>query len=466
LTNYDSFLTSFLTSTLHTKNKQLLNRAKKIMHFLLNNKKYQSYLAEIAKYLNEPKQTVSYVLNKMIRANIIVYNPQIQYPKMFLLNEDVRKSLNEILGGVTNSHFSHSDALKLRNEKSKKVYRAHRHLTILKHNLTSQRFQYLLKRGLKRGKVTHNNSRIIFRHIFDNYDFTIVFTRKKLLIYSPVIFGELQEYSQLRSQISLKVGEFISFLKKEYLIELEYLDEKHFADKYEIGCQDSFNEYVAQELKKAGYEKIDYPDWSMDASPGDPEIDLIQGWKNNSNRPGIGPELYNDLLYYPQEAREQFDNLKQGLTGFFETNIEHSSLLTTKVNSIIEVQREHTKQLKEVTNNLGQITNVLSNLVNISNTVNQNMQSIPVNIATIDDIESLRADIQHMKTTEESNPILELLEKRGMLSHSEIAKILGIKKSAVTYHMQKLKGQGLIDIEKVKTGMRGRPQNYYRLKGD
>jgi len=437
LKHYDPFLTSFLTSLLKMKSSSSLQKAIEVISHLLDAPGNTSYTSRIAAENGRDRREYFYIVKKLKKLGIIHEAGVRSSSKLLKLNESVKKEIKKILEGVKTYSSSNSPVVSRDSSVSKypDSYRAHRHVSYFVHNLSDFRFKQL------RGKWTHNHSRVTITEFFDNDYFDIVFTRHKCIIYSPVVFGSLHEYSKLRSIISIRVGKLVSYLERKYIVELQPEEEKLFFDKYEIACQDPLNKYAAEMMKEQGYDTVTYPDWQMDASLGDPEIDLNQGWFQVS-REGYGPELYDRMLHLP----ETFNT-------FYQEYKDTTAVLLQKIETI----PQQTSPVQE--KSWEKLLMVLENLVTYT------MEKL----ATKEDVETIREDINKysrriVRTGSIQDRILEQLEQADYTAY-ELVDILNLDYSVVFYHLKKLLQKNKIISHKDENQIgRGRKKLIYKLR--
>jgi len=393
------FLTSFLTSTLKLKKQSITEKCANIILFLLEQKGEQSFQSKIARELGMDRRELSYAFNKMLSAGILQVRKDIPYPKIIKLNADVKKQLNKMLEGIPKSPSSKSDVLKQPSELSEN-HRGHRHVSRFYHNLSNFRFKQL------KGKRLKNNT-VIITEEFDGDFFDILVSEKKLVIYSPYKFGN--DYFKLDDELGIDLGKKVAFLERKYHMRLELID----TDKYEIAVKDGFHKWLAKNFQQEGIKTFTHPDWSYDASLGDPEIEHNHQWFQ-VYRKGEGTALYTELLYFPRT----FQKFEQ-------------------------------QQIK----NWSSITQILENLVTFT------MERL----ATVEDIESIREGINSLIPAETniSSTIKSLLSE-GEKSLLELASAMQVSKPAILYHIKTIEHE-LILISRKKKG-RGRPERIYKLK--
>ena len=393
-------LTSFLTTTMNLQKDSIIEKCSNIILFLLEEKGEQSFQSKIATKLGMDRREISYALDKMLKAGILQVRQDIRYPKIIKINPDVKKQLNKMIEGVPKSPSPQPEPSELETELSKN-HRGHRHVTRCFHNLSNFRFKQL------RGKWLKNNT-VIITEEFDDDFFDILFSSSKCVIYSPYKFGD--DYLRLADEISIDVGKKIAFLERKYHMKLELID----TDKYEIAVKDDFNNWFAKEMQQEGLKTYTHPDWSFDASLGDPEIEHNQQWFQ-VHRKGEGVLLYTELLHFPRTFKKFEQQLLQSWAS---------------------------------------LSNILENISTYQ------MEKL----ATVDDIESLREDITQLipaKTTitDQIEQLLLMEEPKSLL---ELAFALSMSKSGILHHTNKIKHKLILGKRK-KEG-RGRPERTFKLK--
>lgn len=439
------FLTTFLTTTLNTRISSFLESCQELIIFLFGARGHESYAKQICDHYNRPHKHYAYVVNKLEKAGLIHVLPKKSNYVPIILNNSLVKVLNKILGGVTNRRLftPHHPKQDFSLSEDGVPLREHRIMLILEHNLSNRRFQRF------RGKWSHHHSRCtsdeFSDNISDNSRYVVQWFKDKCLVFPPAEFG-VDNFRMFMDKVSFKIARFVCSLEKKYRCNFEHLhtvklDRSHSV-KCEIESQDPLSLRIADLLKNQGYSQEEYTDWKMNAKYDG--IEYIQGYKNRlTGREGNGPELFNNLLYFP----EQFKIFEQQY-------ISSNQLLIQKVEDLETKQESGDKEKLRTWN---QLTNVLENL----------SMHITENMATRNDVESIREDLSRMITPRGAKcaQVQEILEA-GPITLTDLARAMNLTKPAVLRYVSPLLRDGIIESADISSGKRGRPQKVYTIKRD
>lgn len=464
------FLTTFLTTTLNTRSSSFLKSCQELILFLFNARGNEGYAKQICDHYNHPHKHYAYVVNKLEKAGLILVLPQKSNYVPIILNASLVNVLNKILGGVANQRLftPHSPQQDFPLSENGFPVREHRIMLILEHNLSSRRFLKL------RGKWSHHHSRCtsdeFSDNLSDNSRYVVQWFKDKCLVFPPAEFG-VDNFRMFMDKVSFKIARFAVSLEKKYRCNLELLhivklDRSH-SIKYEIESQDPLSLRIAELLKNQGYSQHEHTDWKMnDKYDG---IEYIQGYKNRSTgREGNGPELFNNLLYFP----ERFQQFEQQYISGNQQLIQKVENLETKQDL---GDKEKLRTWNQLTTAMQQSTTVLEKV----GTVLENLSIHTFeNLATKTDVESVRENVQSANKVvlRQLSKILishgircdQVQEKllAGPMTLTSLARAMNLTKSAVLRYTSRLLKAGIIESDDMPSGKRGRPQKIYKLQED
>lgn len=413
-------LTDFLTSTLLITDKRILEKAQEIVLYLLESPRNEGYAKKIADHYGRDRREYSHILNKLQKFGIVSFHAVRSSLKVIKLNSNVKNHVKKIVGSALNSHSHQPQPVESGSKVSKSEHRGHRILGIFFHNLSSFRVKEIMNRGKK-----HKNNTATITEAFSGQWIDFQISEKKICVYHPTIFGH--DFVKLKDEIRIQLGKFAYYLEERYHMRLELAEVVPI--KYEVAMKDDFHVWLANKLYDEGHRQVVYPDWSMDASLGEPEVELNHHWLQ-AGEYGEGDVKYQMLLDMPTKFENQYQQVTDGLVEV----VKH-----------MQLQNEKSQTLNFLLDDIADY--------------------ITSKLATRDDIESLRGDVAMMRidTSDISDELIQLLahQEKSLL---ELAFAMSMSKSGVLYRLKQIEHK-IVVIHR-RTGQKGRPTKYYKLKGE
>lgn len=443
-----------LTFTFKTTSKSRQQLYSEIISYLT--KHHSSYNSQIAQHYNRSRQSVHVALTKLHEYKIIEKSGERTSCVSYRLNQDVKNYVKKItqskentnvkksVGSVSNSSSSSPfassgspDAVPSMSKttiNNSLVYRLHRHTAY---------FSYVQKSSLLMSKSKLKNNRYLESIHLLSGDYDVEYTKNFVIIRGPVRLGTLNEFDLLKQRLILDIAEVRTVISRRHNIKIDL--EKLLTEtgnKFEIACQDSFNKWFAQPFIDRNI-TVHETDFSIDASIGKAEVDLIEHWDM-----GEGIRKYQAMLDLSDNLLPQIDNLTEISTG-------------TSQNLLLmhETQQEYNAGNEKV---LTKIVDRLEDVGLILQDIRKEQEFF---------FESLRAEIQQsrvMTVTSESKieQIKALLEEKEY-SQLEMALKMGYThQSAISKEITEMMIRGDFTRRKVKGEGRGRPTYYYKLQED
>lgn len=457
-----------LTFTFKTSSKSLQQKFYEIIFFLTE--KPESYAKQISDYYNRDRREYLYSLRKLVDLGIIEKVGERSSCVSYSLNQDVKKHVKKItqdkentnvkksLGGVsssTNSSVSGSsgspDDVKQmsKNEiNNSLVYRYHRHTAYC---------SYVQKSALLMSKSKFKNNRYQESIHLLSGDYDVEYTKNFVTIRGPVRLGTLNEFELLKQRFILELAKVGIVIERRHNITFnleEVLTDTQ--NKFEIACQDPFHKWFVQPFIDKNI-TVHEQDFSIDASLGDAEVDLIENWSM-----GEGVRKYQSLL-------DLSDNLLPIVDSLSQISIETRQTLSLMHEGQQEYNDGNEKVLTKLVDRLDDVGLILKDIYKERKDMALIIQDMRKEQEFF--FESLRAEIQQsrvMTVTSESK-ILQIkshLEQKEY-SQLELALEMGYThQSGISKEIKELMIRGHLARRKVKGVGRGRPTYYYKLGGD
>lgn len=456
-------LTTFLTSILGRRRTSFLEKSREVILYLLDARGNEGYPSQIAAHYGHGRKRYQDIIQPLKKAGFIKVLPKISNYSPILLNDNVRVILNKMVGGLAKSANLPSPALKGQTNLSEfslpnSDVRDHRILSIYLHNLSFRRFQKL------KGTWSHHNSRCVTYeksdNISDNKLYTVQWYKDKLMVFSPVEFGSIEEFSKVRSKVDQQLGALSQVIARRYRIEIEFENSvnlvKAHATKCEIESKDPLSKAAVRLFKAEGHSYIEFPDfkWCEDYEG----LEYIQGYKSGG-REGYGPALFNHLLHLPETVHEYHQDYKNGQAQIlvqidrFEEKFEQQRALDLEIeNRNIQRSEATVSALQDISVNVSSQNMLIENLI----------VYLKENVASKDDVERIVEQLQYVNPGKSSRTqeVIELLEG-GPKTLQQLAVAMNITKPGVIYYLKQLNVDG---SEFIKQPGRGRPTKVWRLK--
>ena len=445
-----------MTFTFKTTSKSRQQIYFEILSFLAENP--SGYNSQIANYFNRSRQTVHVAIKKLLGYKIIKITGRRSSGVYYKLVEDVKKHIKKIKeedvkklgGGVSDSPSSpvsaRSDAstdVKMMSKKElnkSDVYRLHRHAAYCRYVKGTQ--PKLSKSRYK------NQERYLTSLSLLGGEWDVEFTKNYTIIRGPHFLGTLGEFELTEKRFLMELGKVVEIIHRRYPIELD-LEKvaKESNNKFEIACQDPFHKWFAKQYVDKN-QTVHERDFSIDASEGEPEVDLIQGYDGAE-----GIRKYKASLDLSDRMLPAMEKLSKNLVQI-QAQVEEKESITFNA-------------LEQMSHNLLEATYALKDL---REEINLSMESLRAEIhqKTLkyeagEEFEQKRIVTLRAGEERQVEQILALLQE-GEKTQKELAQQMGYTSTAaISVAIQYLDKNKLVHVETVETGKRGRPAKRYKL---
>ena len=304
---------------------------------------------------------------------------------------------------------------------------------------------------------------------FEDSQYEVKMYKKTIVVYGPTFSTKKPEDRGYRYLATEKVGRFIQWFVGKRLnvgklkVRVEPAKPPNFHEPNRI---DPFQE-IANKCYEEGLLPVYGQDYTIDASKEMPEFEGVQGYiQQGFTKPGIGPDLVDEVLYFPRIMMNHVVPRQTQLVGSIQKHLEEWKEEQESVNV------ELVKSLKLINSGLAETNDSLGKN-------NRSMENIAVfldNLATKEDLEIVKEHIQKLNYTLErqtekrflinlDTKCQKILNKlaEGSLTRTELALFLGVSDTAPLTQLRKLIAVRLVEEESILTGKRGRPAKRYKL---
>jgi len=450
----------FLTFTFKTSSKSLQQKFYEILSFLSENS--TGYASQISDYYQRDRREVIYALNKLVNSKIIKKIGTRTNCVLYALEDDVKKHIKKIKtdnvkkdvkklgGGVSNSPSSlvsvHSDGSTdvkkmSKNELNKSdVYRLHRHAAYC-------RYVKGVQPKLSKSRYK-NQERYLTSLSLPDGEWDVEFTKNYTIIRGPNFLGSLGEFELTEKRFLMELGKVVEIIQRRYPIELDLEKvEKESNNKFEIASQDSFNKWFATPYIENN-QTVHERDFSIDASLGEPEVDLIENYSG-----GEGVRKYKAMLNLSDRMLPTMEKLSKNIVQI-QSQIEEKETITFNA-------------LEQMSHNLLETTYALKDLreeINLSmESLRAEIQQKALKYEAGEEFEQKRIVTLRAGEERQVEQILALLQE-GEKTQQELAQEMGYSStSAISVAIQYLDKNKLVLVDLVLSGKRGRPTKQYRV---
>ena len=489
-------LTTFLTELFPTKRRKVIDKCIDVILALYSRQNFEWHAAGIAAYYGKDRRYYSDHIKLLVSKGIIAKKQKIDGFVPLILNHNVVKHLKKIERGIGSYVDTKLSRRKIKNKLSEKSadIRAHRIMATFTHSLSSYQFAHLKKHyGFVNGRVKSDI-------VFEDKHYVLLWFKDKVQIYSPVYYGNTDEWSVISSEINVDLGRLTAYLERYYTMpaRMKLLDKRSFvvvdeqekelthAIRKEYELQHPFFVYVNDRIQEQYDGPVIRPDFK--SMPGYLGIEGNEGYRyDGCSREGKFDVLFEDLLYFPQHYHRYFtytnnhiDNATGAILQTVDRVEQKIDTLTDKIDSLDyeladlkqqnEFAHEYLRQQQDVVQHgvnklIESETEIIRGLGNLRE--QQEFQ-----------IERLREELQLLQTgmleqfsiklsyishfEKKCKEILEHLQD-GEKSYLELAKRVGITQAALSRYVNYLEKEGLIVSYRKKTGGRGRARRIFKL---
>ena len=492
-------LTNVLTSSMPFKRN--LRRHHEFMLICLDYHPTPIRQSTAYKRLGKNRKYFQDIIPELISAGLIIR----QNKYYFNIPAKVVRKVSE---GIRNPFINSSQGVSLDNKylTMQESYYLHAFRATCLHDFPERFWDSYRGHGSWEAENTPNLKRFVFNPsftLFDGENYQVKMYKKKLEVYGPSISQKDPNDRQYKYLTGAKVGQFVDWFSKK--LSVGQMEVKIVVEQirfHEVNRTDPFQE-IANKFYDEGYEQIIKQHWMYDSSKGMPEWEANQGYVQAGGM-GFGPELVDDMLFFPQFFVNKYVPHQTQLIGSLQKDID---LMKDEQES---VNVEVVKSLKLISSSMENIAVFLDNLATkedievMSEKLDTNYSNSAKDINQIAQLQSqlavndlmllqkmdsqadlildhdsnmkkesnfLAEEIQILKvfSTNQARSeslqttILGLLKEKGF-SIQELETTLQLDYKRIYYHIRKLLDLGKITAYKeVRTG-KGARKNIYKIK--